>query len=479
MRISKYIAFITLFLILFMICPIYSYAKAEAKIIDVEKLEELLSGEGVTISNIKVKGDSKQIAHFTGANYIEGFGNLDEGIILSTGDASKIFTPASTFLSTAYYSKHGGSRGSDEDLDKISEPKNSTYDAVSIEFDAVSDSDFISFQYLFASEEFDQATYFNDIFALYVNGENIAKIPGTDNTVAMESLRRDNPEYYYNNEAGEDLGFLGYSSLLSCQANVKAGETNKFKLVIADLSDPIYDSAVLIKAHSISNEENQESEENPNPSESTEDKKAKPHINIKKEVSKVKLITPDGKTINYIELENGKSLDDLKSAFIADKGIFLIADNEMLQGDKLEIEYKITVKNSSYMSCTELLIEDYLDNGLVCESKDWEYDDTDEKMVKKYLKGDLSNPIIEAGGKYETTLVATRILAPSSEEYEFNNKARALAINRGVKVTSDVVSAQSVNIIPPFGKLEKTSIISFVIIGTGIIGIIIWKLYKK
>ncbi len=469
--------YVILIFLLIIICPNFSCAEAKAEIIDVEKLEELLSGEGVTISNLKVTGDSKQIANFTGADYIEGFGNLDEGIILSTGNAANIFTPAKTFLSDSVFGRQKYS--GDEDLEKIAEPKNRTYDAVSIEFDAVSDSDYISFQYLFASEEFDQATSFNDIFALYVNGENIAKIPGTDNTVSMESLRRDNPEYYYDNQDGQDLGFLGYSSLLSCQAEVKAGETNKFKLVIADLSDPIYDSAVLIKAHSITNEEKQESEENPNPSEPTENKKVKPQIKIKKEVSKVRLITPDGKTINYIELENGKNIDELKSAFIADKGIFIISDNEMIQNAKLEIEYKITVKNTSYMSCTELLIEDYLDNGLVCESKDWEYDDEDEKIIKKYIKGNLANPIIEPGEEYETTLVARRILAVSSKEYEFKNKARAHVINRGVKVTSDIVASQSVNIIPPFGQVGNLGIIFIIIIGTGIISIISWRLYKK
>lgn len=479
MKNKIYMVFVILFLAYIMVYPIYSYAKAEAQIIEVEEIEELLAGEGVTISNIKITGDSQQIARFSGADYIEGFGNLDEGIILSTGIASSIFTPAKTFLSEAFHSKGGINRGSDKDLDKISKPANSTYDAVSIEFEAVSDSDFISFQYLFASEEFDQATYFNDIFALYVNGENIAKIPDSDATVAMESLRTDYPQYYYHNEGGQDLGFLGYSSLLSCQANVKAGETNKFKLVIADLSDPIYDSAVLIKAHSISNKEDQESEENPDPDPGKDETAKQPQVNVKKEVSKVKLMTADGKAINYIELEDGKNINELKSSFILDDNIFIISDNEMIQDAKIEIEYKITIKNTSYMSCTELLIEDYLDNGVVCKSEDWEYDDKDEKMIKKYLKGSLSEPIIKAKGEYETTLVVTRILSPSSEKYEFKNSARAHVINRGVKITSDTVQAQDVNIIPPFGQSKNSSIALFIIIATGTICVIFWKLKNK
>lgn len=205
-----------------------------------------------------------------------------------------------------------------------------TYDAVSIEFDAISTSDKISFQYIFASEEFDQKKKYNDAFALYVNGENIAKIPeGGDDYVSMVSLRSRHPEYYYEIplnrrwriESWRFFNFLGYTSLLSCQATVTPGAVNKMKLVIADVGDPYYDSAILIKANSISSQHQPPMEENPHPLDPVPEPDPAPvpepnpdpgqepapeprlNISIEKDVSKVELTTADGRVLHSIQLQ--------------------------------------------------------------------------------------------------------------------------------------------------------------------------------
>lgn len=476
-----------LIIILFNIVPIQSVAALKAKVREIteEEIAQVLGGEGVTISNVKIHGMPSQVGYFEKADtYIKGFENLKEGIVLSTGDATKIFKPSTERLSRSY-----------SGLSTMSN------DTVVIEFDAISDGDNISFQYLFGSEEFDQSSKYNDCFHLYVNEENIAKMFGTD--ISMETFRTLYPKYYYDNSGREGYGFfLGYSTLLSCQAKVKAGEINKFRLEISDVGDCVLDSAIFIKANSISNNEAPDIETNPNPSpapgetnpnepgnpgnpgnpDDPDDKYSKDpnkKIKIEKEVSKVKLSLADGRVINNIELENGESVNELKSAFLLDD-IYLIVDNEIIQGACLEIEYKIKVKNNSDMSCTELLIEDYLDSGLVCLSENWEYDENDDKIVKFYQAGDLENPVIEAKSEYVTTMVASRQLTTtSSNEYEFKNQARAKVINRGVILTTDVVSSQCVNIIPPFGESQKVNLLIIGFIGSiAFIGIL-WKIKKK
>lgn len=295
-----------------------------------------------------------------------------------------------------------------------------------------------------------------------MNEQNIAKIPGTEDTIAMETFRTSYPDYYYDHSDRNNYGFfLGYSSLLSCQAEVVPGEVNKFVIEIEDIGDLVMDSAVFIKANSISkeeapeNEKNTENDNNSNPPSPSEiEKNLNQKIKVEKEVSKVKLTMANGNKINEIELKDGKSITELKNAFITGD-IYLIADNEILQGACLEIEYKIKVKNDSDMSCTELLLEDYLDNGLVCQTENWQYDEKDNKIIRFYQGGDLQNPAINPHGEYETTMVASRILTTSSEEYEFLNKARAVVINRNVKLTSEVATSQTVNVIPPFGSVDK------------------------
>ena len=65
----------------------------------------------------------------------------------------------------------------------------STYDATTLEFDFVAPTDVISFQYVFASDEYNEwvNSSFNDAFGFFLDGVNIAKIPGTDINVAMAS----------------------------------------------------------------------------------------------------------------------------------------------------------------------------------------------------------------------------------------------------------------------------------------------------
>ena len=495
MKNSKCIVSIILFLMFFRIYPIFSYAKTKTEIIKAEEIGDFLVGEGVTISNVKTKGYPSQIGRFEGANYVEEFENLNDGVILTTGTSVNVFGPEKTYLCGAWNSRE---YNGDEDLEEIlAGTKNAqlTHDAVSIEFDAVSDSDYISFQYVFASEEFDQPDGFNDTFALYVNGENIAKIPGTKDTVSMVSLRNKHRDYYHDNKNGENLGFLGYSVLLSCQANVKAGETNRLKLVIADVGDNILDSAIFIKAHSISSKKIQESEENPNIPEKPEkpEEEEKPSqdptptptptppekvpypLVVEQEFYKIRLYTANGNMINSIELRDGKTVGKLKDAFIADS-IYLIADNEIIQGARIEVECKIRVKNNSVRPCEKLVIQQKLGGGLVCDSKGWECDVLKEIATLK-VYGDRYNPAIEPFGTFEATMEASRLLG--TKEYEFQNSAIAYEIDGKIQGTSEPGLSEIIRIIPPFGQLKKSSMAFIIIMGIGIVFIISWKLYKK
>jgi hypothetical protein len=56
-----------------------------------------------------------------------------------------------------------------------------TFDATVLEFDFVPTFSTVQFQYVFSSEEYSDFsnTSFNDVFAFFVNGVNIAVVPGT------------------------------------------------------------------------------------------------------------------------------------------------------------------------------------------------------------------------------------------------------------------------------------------------------------
>lgn len=203
------------------------------------ELVNKIIGEGVTVSNVKIMGVPTQFGVFDGANSIFGF---NDGIVLTTGDITNMFTTYSNTLSKPY-----GTPG-DTDLDKLA-VGGVTNDAAIIEFDTVSTTNKLSFQYVFASEEFNQPAKYNDVFGLYINGENIAYIPNSTTAVSIQTLK--DTEYHIENTSRNDFAFLGYSTILNCEADVVAGETIHVKIAIADISDSGVDSAVFIKGGSL------------------------------------------------------------------------------------------------------------------------------------------------------------------------------------------------------------------------------------
>ena len=215
-----------------------------------------LLGEGVTVSNVRIESSNVSVGTFSGAQDVIGF---DSGIVLSSGNIQNA-VGANISESISYINVLPG----DPQLNSLI-PGYRTYDATYIEFDFVSQNDVISFQYVFSSDEYNEwvNTSFNDVFGFFLDGVNIAKVPGTDITVSINNVNggnpigqnMSNPQYFINNSLYDGGGSIytgmdGLTVVLSAQANVIAGQSYHFKLAIADAGDFIYDSNVFIKAES-------------------------------------------------------------------------------------------------------------------------------------------------------------------------------------------------------------------------------------
>lgn len=214
-----------------------------------------LAGPGVTVSNVTYTGANSQAGriHVVDPAVV----SFNDGVILSSGNIADIAGP----------NKSDGITGdmagaADADLDALianSQTVNPvTFDAASLEFDFVPTASTVYFTYTFGSDEYlEWVNLFNDVFAFYVNGTNCATVPGgpvsidTINDAVSPNLFRDNsfsapPANPINIESD------GLSVELICSANVNPGQTNHMKLAIADTSDQILDSVVMIKADSLS-----------------------------------------------------------------------------------------------------------------------------------------------------------------------------------------------------------------------------------
>jgi hypothetical protein len=216
-------------------------------------LVQTLVGGGITFSNVNLVSGNASAGTFTGGNGIIGF---ESGVVLASGDITSFVGPNNSDSSTV-----GGASGmGDPDLDTIVPPNQSTTDATILEFDFVPTGTELSFNYVFASDEYNEfvGSGFNDVFAFFLNGTNVALLPGTTTAVSINTVNMmSNSQFYINNDLSDGGGSIdteldGLTTVLTVNAQVNPGVVNHIKLAISDVGDQSLDSAVFIQAGSFS-----------------------------------------------------------------------------------------------------------------------------------------------------------------------------------------------------------------------------------
>jgi PKD repeat protein len=219
-----------------------------------------LAGPGVTVSNIERNCADAASGFF---NSLSANVGIDSGVVLTSGALINTLGPnASGATSTA------NSFDGDTDLDALI-PGYLTYDACFIEFDMTVAADTVRISYVFGSEEYLEyvGTAFNDVFAFWVSGPgiadtvNIATIPDTDIPVAINNVNSTSyPEYFIDNGNGSTepyasdpfyIQYDGFTTVMSGEIAVTAGETYHMKIAVADAGDYIFDSGVFLKTGSL------------------------------------------------------------------------------------------------------------------------------------------------------------------------------------------------------------------------------------
>jgi gliding motility-associated-like protein len=245
------------------------------------QLVQKLLGSGVNYTNAVLICDS--LAEGTFVSVSSNLG-LDSGIILSSGRLEEgdymgfmqpgMNNPANDLASTDF--SLIGNDYQDADLDAILDPTGtSSRNACKLEFDFIPSGDSISFRYVFGSEEYTNysCTAYNDIFAFFLTGPgyltatNIARIPGTNIPVAVNSttdtlLNGNGPDctsmgpgspfsqYYIDNLSGTTIVYNGFTTVFTAAAAVQPCSTYHIKLAIADAGDGALDSGVFLEAGS-------------------------------------------------------------------------------------------------------------------------------------------------------------------------------------------------------------------------------------
>lgn len=255
---------------------------------DADALAKTLVSEGVEYEDAVILKESKGFQYATFTGLPESDYDFSDGIILSSGDATGAFKSNPSFcIGTNSVKYQGASDIAGKAYNRLYESyknycetagsayKSSINDAAVFAIKVTPATNVLSFQYFFASNEYNQSPQYNDTFALWVvqdfDGANekwnsIAKIPANrmpsgakSNDVNIQNTCPDNKKNYKNDISGiyrynnfQNIGYLGCTEALDAEINtLTPGQPVWVVMAVGDASDHIKDSAVFIKARSI------------------------------------------------------------------------------------------------------------------------------------------------------------------------------------------------------------------------------------
>lgn len=216
------------------------------------QMAQTIFGNGVTVVSASYSGESNSSGTYTNGDSISPeVTPANSGIILTTGHLRN-FTQGSGDPNRSTGMSYDSSGQNDNPMFNALVGAR-TFDAAILTTTFIPTTDFLSIQFVFASEEYPEysGSVFNDAFGIWVNGQvvtspvlNFAQI-NSINQNANATLFNDNTRDDFNTEAD------GFTVTLSVLIPVNIGVVNTLTLGIADVADSSYDSFVLIAADSV------------------------------------------------------------------------------------------------------------------------------------------------------------------------------------------------------------------------------------
>lgn len=274
-------SFLKKFLFFTFSCCFTTFVKAQIiSVNDTKNAADLVKIVTNSSACLNVSGETTTGDTFTSGK--NSYGSFDKngssfpfanGIVLSTW--SSVYSPGPFVREPANTTKSGSSNWKgDTDLEKALN-KGNTLNATVLEFDFIPQTNFIRFNYIFASNEYQDnfPCDYSDGFAFLIKEntaggtyQNLAVLPdGTtvSSTTVHPALSFNsktcaavNDTYFEQLNTGptntSPIDYAGQTKRLTAQTAVKAGTSYHIKLVIADQNGNYYDSAVFLEAGSFS-----------------------------------------------------------------------------------------------------------------------------------------------------------------------------------------------------------------------------------
>lgn len=216
-------------------------------------LAEEIFGNGVNVTGATFFGDIDSAGIYTGGDSTSpGVVPGDTGVILSTGNAQD-FTNSSGEANqrTNTTTNTSGTNNFSQYNDAAG---GRTFDAATLDVDFIPDSDTLTMQFVFASEEYPEFanSVFQDFFGVWINGQLVEHDVGDGDTDPFNISTTNNINLYVDNTTDNfNTEMDGFTITLTLTIDVNPNVTNSIRIALADVGDSNFDSNVLIAGDSV------------------------------------------------------------------------------------------------------------------------------------------------------------------------------------------------------------------------------------
>ena len=214
-----------------------------------------IMGDGVTVTGATFTGDTDASAIYSSGDTISpGVVPSDTGVILSTGDV-RAFTSVGPESNIRTNTTTSNSGPNDDPLFNTLAGRR-TFDASILEIEFTPDPgvNFITMEFVFSSEEYPEfaGSIYNDMVGIWIDGNVVPIAPGTG-LASVGNINASGGINLFNSNTGDEFNteMDGFTVSMSATIPVIPGQTNTLRIGVADVSDSVYDSNLLIAAESV------------------------------------------------------------------------------------------------------------------------------------------------------------------------------------------------------------------------------------
>ncbi|MFN6979673.1 MAG: choice-of-anchor L domain-containing protein, partial [Gemmobacter sp.] len=209
-------------------------------------------GDGVTVVSASYTGAANSSAIYSKGNLAPGVVPSETGVILSTGNVRDFTQSNGDPNRSPSTSTDTGGPDDIAQLNAIAGAR--TFDAAFLDVNFIPTADTMSIRFVFSSEEYPEfsSSIYNDLVFVIVNGQSVPVSFGNGQPGVTNINQASNSNLFVSN-VNDDFNteMDGFTLTLSLTMFVNPGVVNAIRIGIADVSDALYDSNLLIASKSV------------------------------------------------------------------------------------------------------------------------------------------------------------------------------------------------------------------------------------